>query len=89
MPNPPYFGQGNPGPPTAFPPSTSHSNSLKGVSNGRRSPSSPQLANGIPSSKSNGSWMNPGMGSFQVGSNGKGSDRDARVHDDDERRENE
>jgi hypothetical protein len=63
---------------------------MKGVSNGRRSPSSPpHLANGMPSSKSNGSWMNPGMGmgSFQVGSsNGKGGDRDARtVHDDDER----
>ena len=53
----------------------------------RSPPSPPHLANGMPSSKSNGSWMNPGMGYFQIGiSNGKGGDRDARtVHDDDER----
>jgi hypothetical protein len=78
MPNHSHFGQGGAGPPTSFP-STSHGGSLKGVGNGRRSPSPPHLANG---SKSNGNWMT-GMGSFQVGSsNGK----EARtVHDDDER----
>ena len=36
---------------------------LQGVSNGRHSPPSPpHLVNGMPSSKSNGSWINPSMG---------------------------
>ena len=88
--NPPYFGHANAGPPPTFPPSSSHGSGLKAVSNGRRSPPlPPHLPNGMPSSKSNGSWLNPGMGmgSFQIGSSdGKGGDRDTRtVHDDDER----
>jgi len=87
--NPPYFGHANVGPPPTFRPSSSHGGNLKGVSNGRRSPPSPShLANGMPPSKSNGGWINPGMGmgSFQISSsNGKGGDRDVRtVHDDDE-----
>jgi len=90
MPPGPYFGHANAGPPPTFPPSSSHGSGLKGVSNGRRSPPlPPHLPNGMPSSKSNGSWLNPGMGmgSFQIGSSdGKGGDRDTRtVHDDDER----
>src|SRR5258705_10067044 len=56
-----------------------HGNALKGVSNGCRSPPSPSHPpNGMPSSKSNGSWMDLGMGmvSFQIGSsNEKGVDR--------------
>ena len=56
VPNPPYFGHANAGPPPTFPPSSSHGSGLKGVSNGRRSPPSPpHPPNGMPSSKLNGS----------------------------------
>jgi len=72
-----FFVHTNTGPP----PICHHMGILKGVSNGRRSPPSPpRLANGMPSSESNGSWMNPSifrLRSFQIGSsNGKGGDRD-------------
>ena len=88
MPNQHYFG-GTVGLPTTLPSSSSHGNALKGVGNGRLSPSPPpHLSNGIPSSKSNGSWRNPSVGSFQVGSStGKGGDRDARLPLDDEERD--
>jgi hypothetical protein len=85
MPNHSHFGQGGTGSSASFP-SSAHGGSLKGVGNGRQSPSPPpHLVNGMTGSKSNGNWISSsmGMGSFQVGSsNGKEAQT---THEDDER----
>lgn len=75
-----HIGQGAP---NSFPASSSASSShgMKGVSNGRRSPSSPpHMPNGMAGPKLNGNWMN----SFAGGSNGKGDVR-MMMHEEEER----